>query len=91
MPNGKPGDHPLSDLRYGRGTGYGEEFDTLALALLERPGSHHAEVERIVSYMPSVYVATQEDIASALAQALPRLRALLQQCDGAGPENTHDA
>lgn len=91
MPNGKPGDHPLSDLRYGRGTGYGEEFDALALALLARPGSHHAEVERIVSYMPSVYMATQEEIVGALAQALPRLRALLQQGDGADRENAHDA
>jgi len=90
MPNGKPGDHPLSDLRYGRGTGYGEEFDALALALLERPGAHREEVERIVSYMPSVYMASQEEIGSAVAQALARLCALRDGLDGAHPETMRD-
>ena len=90
MANGMPGDHPLSDLRYGRGTGYGDAFDALALALLERPGAHREDVERIVSDMPSVYTASQEQIGSAVAQALARLHALRDDLDGAHSETAQD-
>ncbi|MDR6671522.1 hypothetical protein [Xanthomonas sp. 1678] len=91
MPNGKPGDHPLSDLRYGRGTGYGEAFDALALALLERPGAHHEEVEHIVSYMPGFGMVSREEMDAAVAQALHRLRTLRDGLDGAQSETAQDA
>ncbi|KAB7766265.1 hypothetical protein [Xanthomonas maliensis] len=87
MPNGKPGDHPLSDLSYGSSSGYGEAFDTLARALLKRPDAK-AELERIVNAVPSVYMASQQEIDAALAQALPRLRALrASHAGGAGQDH----
>lgn len=79
MPNGRHGDHPLSDLLNHGSSGFGEEVDRLVLELIvsDRSPETLQEVEAILwQYWPLIYGA---DKGALVSQALSRLKGLKEQ------------
>lgn len=81
MPNGRPGDHPVTDALRGDPSGFGDAFDALVRELWPIEAARN-EVDAIGNDLGSI--ADPLDHASRVATAVGRLQALKARVDGGG-------
>ena len=86
MPNGKPGDHPYTDILYYGSSEFGEPIDGLVKELSKMPGFETVsdEIASILWSHSSAPAGRQRKKAKLLKAALEKLQAVKQRLKGRG-------
>ena len=81
MANGKPGDHPLTDILHYGSSEYGEPVDGLVKELARHPGFAAVRSEVADLLLDCSPIGKHGDRAAFMAKALERLQAIKAQLE----------